>query len=203
LPFTLKPFSFGARVNLRVALAFCPVLAAIVSAAEIGIGDAREDVLRQLGKPTSIARRGDHEILLYPKGGRVELVNGKVADVKGPLPVQTLPAAAPAPPTATPAVTTTTPASPALANTAPPVTTSVPPPSATPSDDYNPAVAANELAKHVEKMDTAWGMAPPKVAEHSPFDSVPEFLTGLLLRFVFTIAALKLAFKYWEMDAFW
>jgi F0F1-type ATP synthase assembly protein I len=72
-----------------------------------------------------------------------------------------------------------------------------------PSDDYNPAVAANELAKHVEKMDTAWGPSPVREKQHSALDSIPSFLTGLLLRFVFTIVALKLAFKYWEMDAFW
>ena len=209
LPFIVKPASFAARVNVRAAFAFCSMLVAIVSGAEIGIGDAREEVLRQLGKPTSIARRGDHEILLYPKGGRVELVNGKVADVKGPLPVPALPTVALAPPPASttpttdPATTTTTPVSPPLVNEPPTVTSSGPTPSAIPSADYNPAVAANELAKHVEKMDTAWGMAPPKVDDHSPFDSVPEFLTGLLLRFGFTVVALKLAFKYWEMDAFW
>jgi hypothetical protein len=62
---------------------------------------------------------------------------------------------------------------------------------------------ANELAKQVEKMDTGWGMTPPKVERHSPLDSIPAFVTGLLLRFTFTIIALKLAFKYWEMDAFW
>src|SRR5688572_29072854 len=75
---------------------------------EIGIGDAGDDVLRQLGKPTSIARRGDHEIFLYPKGGRIEFVNGKVADVKGPLPPPLAPSPTPAPnpaPVTEPAVT--------------------------------------------------------------------------------------------------
>src|SRR5687767_8398611 len=63
------------------------MLAALCCRAEIGIGDARDEVIRQLGKPTSIARRGAHEIFLYPKGGRVEIIDGKVTDVKGPLPV--------------------------------------------------------------------------------------------------------------------
>jgi len=39
--------------------------------------------------------------------------------------------------------------------------------------------------------------------EHSPLDSIPEFLLGLVIRFGLTVGALKLAFKYWEMDAFW
>ena len=30
-----------------------------------------------------------------------------------------------------------------------------------------------------------------------------SFVAGLLLRLVFTLGALKIAFKYWEMDAFW
>src|SRR5687768_1286419 len=60
-------------VHLRAVLALCIwFLAAAFSRAEIGIGDTRDEVLRQLGKPSSRAIRGDHEILLYPKGGRVE-----------------------------------------------------------------------------------------------------------------------------------
>jgi hypothetical protein len=187
------------RVLLTVVIA---IFSASFSWAEIGIGDSRDEVLRQFGKPTSIAKRGQHEIFLYPKGGRIEFVGGKVADVKGPLPTPV-------------AATPTTPVSAAPANppaekTSPPTPTApakAPAPKAPsptePSDDYNPAVAANELAKHVEKMDTPWGATPAPVETHSPLESIPSFLTGLLLRFGFTILALKLAFKYWEMDAFW
>lgn len=201
----------------RVLLVFLALmLTAALAAAEIGIGTSRDEVLDQLGKPTSIARRGDHEIFLYPKGGRIEFVGGKVVDVKGPLPAALTPVA---PPSA---------ASPASgASTAPPPASSVPPakekaqPSsapaaktstpakknavapAKPTGDESPAAAANELAKHVEKMKTPWGEAPEKETTHSPLESLPSFLTGLLLRFGFTILALKLAFKFWEMDAFW
>jgi hypothetical protein len=190
-------------VKVCVVLAFCSSLfAAFAWCAEIGIGDPRDEVLRQLGKPSSIARRGNHELLLYPKGGRVEIVDGKVTDVKGPLPTPIVEPSREAP-SAT-----------AAANQAPAPQPSATPPKAAPpsapppstfatSDDYNPAIAANELAKHVEKMDTAWGMAPAPVEPVSPLDSIPSFLTGLLIRFVFTVVALKLAFKYWEMDAFW
>ena len=180
------------------------MLAALCSRAEIGIGDARDDVLRQHGKPTSIARRGDHEIFLYPKGGRVEIINGKVTDVKGPLPVVDFPSEKTAVPVAAEPVRNEISETPLaalqrrIAPTKPESTANV-----APRDAFNPAAMSEELAKQVEKMDTAWGTTPPKLDQHSPLDSVPLFLSGLLLRFTFTIGALKLAFKYWEMDAFW
>jgi hypothetical protein len=158
-------------------------------------------VLRQHGKPTSTARRGEHEILVYPKGGRVELVGGKVVDVKGPLPV--------------PATTQSNPVNP-LPDALGPNSTAesmTPPPAApdrraphvklAPPDEFNPGAMAQDLGSHVEKMDGPWGMAPPKPQHRTPLDSIPAFVTGLLLRFTFTVVALKLAFKYWEMDAFW
>jgi hypothetical protein len=196
-------------VKIRAPLAlFAAILLTRLFSAEIGIGDNREDVLIQLGKPTSIARRGDREIFLYPKGGRVEFVGGKVENVKGPLPAAALVPATPTPtaPTkqsrgAVPPNVSAPPQAVAKGEQSPTKIDAAPVTSA--ANDYNPAVAANELAKHVEKMDTAWGQSPVREKPHSSLDSVPSFLTGLLLRFVFTIAALKLAFKYWEMDAFW
>jgi hypothetical protein len=187
-------------VNIRRLSAFLLVLLGnLLAAAEIGIGDTRESVLAQLGKPTSIARRGEHEIFLYPKGGRIEFVGGKVTDVKGPLPAPMVAPTEPGPPaTVEPAPATDAPPKVSPKNV--PVKREAP---QTTFEDYNPSVAANELAKHVEKMDTPWGMAPPKEEVHSPLDALPEFLTGLLIRFIFTLIALKLAFKYWEMDAFW
>lgn len=177
------------------------MLAGLSFAAEIGIGDPREDVLRQLGKPTSMARRGDHEIFLYAQGGRVEMREGRVVDVKGTFPAHANGSPSPAENAPAPleSASARKSAGPLPAEAADPEPASA----ANPIYEYNPAVAANELAKHVEKMDTAWGMAPKAEGLHSPLESIPTFLTGLLLRFGITIAALKLAFKYWEMDAFW
>lgn len=186
-------------MTLRATLALgTALLSALPCGAAIGIGDSRDEVMRQLGKPTSIARRGEHEIFLYPKGGRIELVGGKVSDVKGPLPTSATAGSADAPAPRTPSASegpqtkSSGAHQPRSQEDAPPL-----------ENDYNPAIAANELAKHVEKMDTAWGASPPGSDVHSPLEAWPEFLTGLLLRFTFTIVALKLAFKYWEMDAFW
>lgn len=190
-------------MKIRAALtAVTAIFVASLSSAEIGMGDPRDEVLRQLGKPSSIAKRGGHEIFLYPKGGRVEFVSGKVADVKGPLPAlvaATPTAPASGAPTPQPPDKAPPPPTPNAAKKAP---APKPPSSTVPSDD-NPAVGANELARHIEKMDTAWGASPVKPKTHSPFESILSFLTGLVLRFGFTILALKLAFKYWEMDAFW
>ena len=197
----------------RAYLLLISLLIAGICLAEIGIGDAREEVLRQLGKPTSIARRGDHEIFLYPKGGRIEFVDGKVADVKGPLPTPIFPTAPAVPEPvkgATPEQAKTfvpEPAAPALKPTvapAPPakIAPSTKPAAAAPGE-FNPAAVSEELAKHVEKMDTPWGGAVEQPTAHSPLESLPELLAGLAMRFVFTVLALKLAFKYWEMDAFW
>jgi hypothetical protein len=190
-------------VNLRVVPAFCTLLLATVSVgAEIGIGDARDDVLRQLGKPTATARRGVHEILIYPKGGRVEILDGKVVDVKGPLPAPIPEVAGVTKVESTPAPVE--PGPPAEPPTPKPTKSKSPPPANPPThEEYNPAAMAHELGNQIEKMNSPWGDAPPKPVHHGPLDSIPMFVTGLLVRFTFTVIALKLAFKFWEMDAFW
>ncbi|MCX6956352.1 MAG: hypothetical protein NTV51_29815 [Verrucomicrobia bacterium] len=187
---------------------FLAVFAALVFAshvsADIVVGDTREEVLRQLGFPASVAKRGNHEYFVYPKGGRVEFLDGKVSDFKGTLPpAAAAPAPAPAPakepaaPAAAPAPVKATP-TPA----APPATKAPAPADAAPPV-YDASAATAALSSHIEKMDTPWGAAPAPHREHSPLDSVPEFLLGLVIRFGLTVGALKLAFKYWEMDAFW
>lgn len=166
------------------------LFAVSLAAAEIGIGTTRDEILEQLGKPSSLARRGDHEIFLYPKGARIELVGGKVVDVKGILPASISPAEKPAGPTAEPAASAT------LGSGSTPAKATAPTPRSGPA-------AANELARHVDAMNTPWGAAPGKETVPSPWESLPSFLTGLVLRLGFTLLALKLAFKFWEMDAFW
>jgi hypothetical protein len=185
----------------RLLVPLVLLLGSVMYGADVGIGTGRAEVLEQFGKPTSIARRGDHEIFLYPKGGRIEFVAGKVVDVKGTLPKPLASATAPEGAREIPAPTEVAPPA-AVAPQAVPVAAKTP---ASPKagGEFSTAAASAELAKHVEKMDTPWGASPEKESEPSPFDSIPSFLTGLLLRFGFTLLALKLAFKFWEMDAFW
>ena len=70
-------------------------------AADISVGDKREDVLAKLAKPSAVANRGGREIYLFAGGGRVEFTDGRVTDVKGPLPDAPATAEAPAPAAAT------------------------------------------------------------------------------------------------------
>lgn len=177
------------------------MLLASAALADVGIGDSRESVLNAYGKPTSIARRADHEIFMYPKGGRIELIDGKVADVKGPLPTPIISATIePATP-----LPSGTPVSelPAAATKAAVAAKPAQPPPAAPVPAFNPAIAAHAVGNKVENMNSAWGSLPAPRKAPSALDGLAELFTGLLLRFAFTVVALKAAFKYWEMDAFW
>lgn len=195
----------------RLLAVLVALLLASALRADVGVGDTRDEVIRQHGRPTSSAQRGNREYFVYPKGGRIELVDGKVADVKGPLPaapawaggVPSVPAAVTTPP----ASASTTPAPAPIENRNSKIEnpSPAPPPATPPATEppaYNAAAATAALSSHIDKMDNAWGERPPG-KEHTPLDSIPEFIAGLLLRFGLTITALKLAFKYWEMDAFW
>lgn len=188
---------------------------ACLGRAEIILGTSRDEVVQQLGKPTSAARRGEHEILLYPKGLRIEFRDGKVVTVSGALPAPppsnaSGPAKAPAKPASTKEEPTPPPNVPAPAVAAPAAVAPVNATAATtaPAAALTPPPASgrnatDELAKRVEKMNTPWGEAPPAEEVHSPLDEIQPFLSGLALRFCFMITALKLAFRFWEMDAFW
>lgn len=77
-----------------LAVLLSAVLASL-GRADVMIGDRREDVLRTLPKPTSVAKRGSREIVNFAGGGRIEFTDGKVSDIRGQLPatVATTPAA--------------------------------------------------------------------------------------------------------------
>jgi hypothetical protein len=183
-----------ARVTVFGLLA---VFSAGFAYADLLVGSKRADVIAELGKPTSAARRGAQEILLYPKGVRIELERDVVVDLKGYIPTATAGVA-------TPAVTSASPATPAAAPSAnsAPAPKPAKKPAAHEDDDFNPAVAANALGDEVAKMDTAWGSSPPPMPQKKA-PSPLELIVGMLLRFGITIMALRVAFKYWEMDAFW
>ena len=156
--------------------------------ADIVKGSTRAEIIAELGKPTSVARLGDREILQY-KAARFELVNGAVTDIKGYVPP---PAAirGSAPPT--PAVTETPKAK------DDPVELE---PSALPAGvEFNPAIAANALGDEIATMETGYGPAPSTPERTSGW--LESTLMGLL-HFGFTLLALSVAFKYWEMDALW
>src|ERR1051326_2962587 len=173
-----------------------------LAVADIVNGSSRDAVIAELGKPTSTAKLGDREILNYPKKVKIELENGVVVDIRGYTPSSTpaqtaAPAKEDAPP---PAAAKPAPAStPTPAKKTPPKKSEVDDDAA---DAGNPAAAANKLGDKIEKMDTAWGSPPPMPMQKEKLSWLALSI-ALVLRFIYTVVALRLAFKYWEMDAFW
>jgi hypothetical protein len=179
----------GRIARIAILAIFAAVFAASLRG-DIANGTKRAEVVAELGKPTSAARRGNREILLYPKGVRFELENDAVVDVKGYVP----------PPTPTVALAAKTPV--AVAPKSDDDDLSELKPSAMAAgEEYNPAIAANALGDEVAKMNTAWGTREPE-PKAPPLDWLLTGL-GVLLHFGFTIFALFVAFKYWSMDALW
>ena len=189
----------------RVLLVAVALFACRDACADIGIGDTRDAVIRQAGNPTSRAQRGNREILIYPGGARVELQDGMVSDVEGTLPKVTpapeTPAAAPAAPNAAPKTAAPKPA-PSSAQRSPPAATKKG------STDYavqyasNPDIITQGVSKELEKMGTAWGQRPPIPTKPTAIN-VPKLLVSIVLHFVITLLALRIAFKIEEMDALW
>ena len=69
----------------------------------VQVGDSRPTVVAELGEPTSKLSAGSREILKYPEG-RVELVDGKVSEIRGSFTQRSAP-----PPTGTPQAAATNP----------------------------------------------------------------------------------------------
>jgi len=173
-------------------------LALIGFASALSPDATREQVFAELGKPTSVAKLGAREILVYPKGVRLELEEGKVVAAKGialtdavPMPVE--------PAAATPVMKVPAKGAPALVEKEKK--------GAAPSEadelgvEPEKSKIQTELEKAIEKSERgseqAQGPAPPK-----SFD-VLGFGLGIILKFLLTVAALKLACKYWGAEVFW
>lgn len=187
--------------RLVLLAAFFALPAALL--AEIGMGDSRDAVLNAHGRPTSVLRRSGREIFLYPKGGRVEFIEGKVVDVKGPLPpapatpiVPAAPAEEPAAPPAAAPTATSTPASapPVVADKPTTAPANAPPVAPTPTTAQKTTPAAPEtLDPDDEEMSTDMSIGV----------AIVTLAVMLVLQFGLTLAALKIAFHYHQMDALW
>lgn len=173
-------------------------------------GQPRTDLLTELGKPVAAITRSGREILMYPRGVRVELVEGKVVIVQG-MPVQEGPglpvASEPAP-------------DPAAASGNAPVAGEVereseavqPTPEQQRKLDDDAAEAEKEFqeasAKARVEMEKAIGDLENlhDQAQHPPtprgFDWM-EFATQLGVGWVLTLIALRIACKYWGAEVFW
>lgn len=195
------------RLATLAILGFC--LTAV--RADIVAGTKRADVIAELGKPSSTASRGSREILQYPKGLRLELEGGVVVDIRGYVPQGVSPAdiaAAAEPPPPKPKAETKSPAPATSKSSTGTAVKNAPPPPPAPAlpneEEFSPAAAANALGDEVDKMTTAWGggvTAPLPTPSQS--QNWLEIVLKFVLRFLISVGLLRLAFKYWEMDAFW
>lgn len=169
----------------------------------------REQVIAELGKPTSVAKLGQREILIYPKGVRLELEEGKVVAAKG----ITLSDVATeiAKPPAQPAAAVAPGKNPARASVATEKDDEDEPPMTEKERkqwEAENAAAEKEFAEGQAKMmkavedmansqEQGQQLLPPK-----EFDVV-AFIMELGVKFLLTVAALKLACKYWGAEVFW
>lgn len=177
-----------------LAFLIASFVAGVCARGQIDVGSSREEVLRLFGNPNSSAQRGERELLLYPQGTRIEIIAGKVSDIRGPLPalVATPPPAAPATePTPAPAAPPEATPADAPAPTPPAAPTTPTPKEESPLD---------RLAREIEKAEKAEEEA--KSAPEHVFNLL-ALLVSFVLHFGITVFSLRLAFKYWEMDAFW
>lgn len=180
--------------------AICLAATAVNAAVEPGM--ARVNVLQELGRPVSAVARGNTEVLTYKDGVKVTLKAGKVTEVKGLPPAGGTPAGE-----APPADAATAPA-----EAAAPEPEEPPEPVLTKEQQAEQARLekqfADEAAKGRAEMEKTLTdlenlhNQPPPVHEAPKFN-VLEFLLGLGLKWLLTLAALKLTCKYWGCEVFW
>lgn len=173
------------------------------SLSAVSLGATKAQVIEELGKPLSQASGGGREILSYPKGVRLVLVDGRVESAKGILltgeETESAEAAKPPPKTPPPASAAEEPAE--TKETETPAS----PPAQSPTPNHpNPTSSPTgkaPAAKPTHTFDPAAYAEPEHEAKSSP--ALPFVGVALLLgfHFVATVIALKLAFKFWNMDS--
>ena len=182
---------FASRAALLVSAL---LVSASALSADILVGSKREEVIAELGKPTSAARRGTREILLYPKGVRLELEGNEVADIKGYIP-KTVPTSTNTPAKSASASAAPPPA-PAPASASPSVSAAARPPAGSPG--VTPAAAAAPTVESESEEE-------PEASEPEQSLGVAIGIAAVMLsaQFLLTFIALKIAFHYHQMDALW
>ena len=174
------------------------LLVASVSAA-VRYDMTKEELLRELGKPTSVLAKGGREVLIYPNNVRIELDQGKIVSLKG---IDL--AAAEATAASTPPTSADPQAAPAEA------AEEEIEPKLTPEQQKAQADAEAKFAKETAEADAELekGIAQLENAEThdettAPSFAILDFLVELFVKWLLTLAALKLTAKYWSADIEW
>ncbi|MEO6002439.1 MAG: hypothetical protein ABIZ04_11875 [Opitutus sp.] len=183
---------------MRLCLLVGLLLTSAPGAWALSANATRAEVIAELGKPSSSAMRGVREILLYPKGVRLELEAGRVVSAQG------LALAEPPPRIAEPVASKEQ--LPAPAAKAPLVEKEKPEPIE--PDFVEKAetghAASNsqaQLEKSFESLVAQQEQA-QRTPHQQPFDVI-GFLFENALKFLMTVGALKLACRYWGAEVFW
>jgi hypothetical protein len=178
------------RINPRWAGLLAGLLFACIAAlGAVEIGMERILVLHELGRPVSSVARGNTEVLTYAKGVRITLKDGRVSEIVGLKPTASSGRATvvepPAEPTTEPALTK----------------------AETDELDKMEKAQAEASAKARAEMEKAIGdienMHDHPPAHEAPAFKLKEFALGLALKWLLTLAALKLTCKYWGVEVFW
>lgn len=182
---------------LRWLIALSLLLASTSAAVRYDM--TKQELLRELGKPTSLLTKGGREILIYPNNVRIELDQGRVVSVKG------LDLAA------TEAAAANTPTEPAEQKAEPAEPEDEAEPKLTPEQQKAQAEAEAEYAKEkaaaYAEMDKAITQledydGPSEAMSGSSF-AILDFLVELFVKWLLMLAALKLTAKYWNADIEW
>jgi len=171
---------------------------ATLGGAAVETGMARVNVLQELGPPMAARAKGNTEVLTYKGGVKITLTDGRVTGIVGLKPAAGSPAQAAA---------DTKPAKPEAVMEDEPKER--PPTKEELAEQARQekkwaeadAKARAEMEKSLTDLENMHGQPPPKVGP--PAFNLVEFLLGLAVKWVLTLAALKLTCKYWSCEVFW
>jgi len=182
----------------RWLLGLC--LIACAAGAAVRYDMPREELLQELGKPTSILSRGDHEVLIYPNNVRIEISQGRVVGIKGIdlAAAGRVAATAAVGESAQPAES----AEPADPRLTPEQRKTQDEADAKAEKDYAEAGAKARAEMEQAITDLENGGGEP-LAMTAPAFSLVNFLIELVVKWLLMLAALKLTSKYWNADIGW
>lgn len=188
---------FARDVTLRRFFSFSVLLALLaLTASAVRYDMTKAELLEELGRPTSTMQApSGREVLLYPKGVRIELEKGVVVSVKGIALTEGGAASAPVPAPEKEEPAPTPEALKAQAEEAA-------------ADEHAEkqfaeanAKARAEMEKTIERLENPTsGLA--EATKAKPF-SFLEFFVEAFVKWVLMLLALKLTCKYWNADVEW